>query len=258
MLAIRASFLSAAIVIQIISSSAQALAADTISMSYNSDWPPYSSGAGGRVDGILPALMNEILSARMGLKVRNVGYPWKRVQASVKAGDVDAMVTVPTDARLVYAHRSSGIVYRLNMVLAVTRDGRTMKALSPDPVPSALGAHQVCDILGNGWGKRFFATHGLKPVIASKVDSCLRMVAKGRVDATLQAEAVLRRAIPANQLDGQLAVIPKPLGAMTFTLLLSKKSALGEDFLRRFDTVLAKMKQDGSYDALITRLRSGR
>ncbi|MBT6095227.1 MAG: transporter substrate-binding domain-containing protein [Rhodospirillaceae bacterium] len=234
-----------------------AMAAETIVMSYNADWPPYSFGAGAQTNGILPELMEEILSQRMGLKVRNVSYPWKRVQSSVKSGTVDAMVTVPTKARLNYTRSSQGIVYQLNMVLAVAATGAARQNLMADPAASTLSRYRVCDILGNGWGKRFFATNNIKPIIATKVVSCLRMTAKGRTDATLQAEAVLRRAISASQLENRLAVIPKPMGTMDFTLLLSKKSAFNAAFIQRFDAELAIMKADGSYAALVQRLRKG-
>ncbi len=207
--------------------------------------------------GILPALMTEILSNRMGMTVRNVGYPWKRVQSSVKAGQADAMVTVPTKPRLVYAWRSKNIVYSLNMVLAAPTGSAALQALASSPTPATLKRFTPCDILGNGWGKRFYASNEIKPLIATKVASCLRMVAKGRVDATLQAEAVLRRAIPSAGLDRELSIVSEPLGAMDFTLLLSKNSQLGSDFIQRFDTLLDKMKTDGSYDALVAALRKG-
>ena len=247
-----------AVVLTMIAVAVQApVAAQTIVMSYNSDWPPYSSGAGPRVEGILPALMTEILANRMGLTVRNVGYPWKRVQSSVKAGQVDAMVTVPTDPRLAYTHRSRNIVYSLNMVLAVPVGSASFQALRASPTAATLKRFTPCDILGNGWGKRFFASNDIKPVIATKVVSCLRMVAKGRVDASLQAEAVLRRAIPSAGLEREISIIPDPLGAMDFTLLVSKKSQLKSDFLQRFDTLLDNMKSDGSYDTLVAGLRKG-
>ena len=43
---------------------------------------------------------------------------------------------------------------------------------------------------------------------------------------------------------------------MRFTLLLSKKSKLGEAFMKRFDKELAAMKKSGEFDATIKLLHN--
>lgn len=73
--------------------------AESIKLSYNSDWPPYSFGIGNKVRGIFPDLMREIIESRMGQKVEQSGTAWKRVQLMAEKGLVDAFVTLPTEKR---------------------------------------------------------------------------------------------------------------------------------------------------------------
>lgn len=226
-------------------------------MSYNSDWPPYSSGVGETVKGILPDLMTEIVGKRMGMKVRHLGYPWKRVQRAVELGSLDAMVTVPTDARLNYARSSRETVYTVEMRPVVVRGSGAEQQIGDAPVPATLRRLRVCDIIGNGWGKRFAEQHGLAPIMATKASSCLRMVARGRTDVTVQATAVANKEIAVEALQDRLAVLPVPLGSMEFTLLLSRRSALGDEFMEKFDDTVRGMIADGSYQALIERLQGG-
>ena len=232
-------------------------AAAELKMTYNSDWPPYSEGVGDKVSGILPELMTEIVENRMGIKVSHHGYPWKRVQRAVELGKLDAMVTVPTKARLDYAESSKSIVYTIQMHPIVVRGSSTETKINASPTPATLRSLKVCDIIGNGWGKRFAATNEIAPIMATKVSNCLRMIAKGRVDVSIQSLAVATRQIGAEKLDDELAILPIPYGQMKFTLLVSKQSKLEPGFMEEFDKTLNEMIEDGSYDALVKRLQMG-
>ncbi len=231
--------------------------AGELKMSYNSDWPPYSAGVGNEVKGILPALMTEIVEKHMGMTVAHHGYPWKRAQRAVEMGQLDAFVTVPTDARLSYADSSKETVYTIEMHPIVAAGSAAEQKISAAPVPSTLRSLRVCEILGNGWGKRFAAQNDITPIMATKVASCLRMVAKGRTEVTVQALAVANQQISGEGLENQLSILPIQFGQMNFTLLLSKKSAHGQAFLQKFDRTVKAMLADGSYSKIVHRLRTG-
>jgi len=228
-----------------------------LKVAVNSDWPPFSHGSGKTAKGILPDLITGIVSKKMGVDVVNVGYPWARTQRMVETGQLDAMITVPTAGRLKYANSSEQIVYTVEMRTVARRGGPVEKTLLASPGIKTLQSLRYCDIRGNGWGKNFTEKNNITPLIASKVSACLRMVSKDRVDVTLQSSAVALLEIAAAKLGQELTVLPTVYGKMEFTLLLSKKSVLGNDFLNRFDETVKSMKADGSYDALIARLHGG-
>lgn len=230
-------------------------AADTkLKIAYNSDWPPYSMGAANSVHGILPDLIEEIISKKVGVEVEAVGYPWARVQHLVKSGYVDGFVTVPTKARLNYALSSNEIAYSVEMRAAVQTGSDAEKTIAAKPSPETLRSYRYCDIRANGWGKAYADKYAIQPVVASKVVSCLLMIQQGRVDVTLQSTVVAERAMRANGLEQDLTILPTVFGEMAFTFLLSKKSTFGQAFLDRFDKAVAEMKESGEYARLVRRI----
>ena len=230
--------------------------AEPIKLSYNSDWPPYSSGVGKKVNGILPDLMREIIENRMGLEVEQRGTAWKRVQLRGKKGLSDIFVTVPTATRKKYAISSKGIVYSLEMRAVVKKGSTAHESLQNDPGIETFHKLRVCDILGNGFAQNFYGKHKIDFMTASNVSACLRMENINRADVLIQPLAIASAAIKSFGLEKVLIPLPKVYSKMGFTLLQSKKSSLQPEFIRKFDATLAKMKEDGSYDALVKRLRA--
>ena len=230
--------------------------AQELSLSYNSEWPPYSSGTGANVQGVLPALLDELLGARLGLELRHNGAPWKRAQRLVQQGSLDAFVTLPTESRLAFAKSSNSTVYSLEMLAIVKRGSRAETELTKRPAVESVSKLRVCDILGNGWAEQFYARNKVKFRTAKNVETCLRMIARGRMDVMIQPAAVAASQIKKAGLSDQIVVLPKAYDAMRFTLLLSKSFANADQLLSRFDALIFSMRQDGSYDELISRLRN--
>ena len=229
--------------------------ADGLKIAYNSDWPPYSSGAGGAVAGILPDLLQELVAGKMAHSTSHMGFPWKRAQHTVKTGKLDAMITVPTAQRLEWSHSSKSVVYEIEMRAIVKKGSKAEKALQANGDAAALSDFRICDILGNGWGARFMKKNNLRFETASNVERCLDMIDKGRMDVSIQSVAVANRKLNEQGLAERLRVLPTTYGAMGFTLLVSKKTPDAKSFLKKFDAVVSGMKEDGSLSALITRLR---
>jgi polar amino acid transport system substrate-binding protein len=232
------------------------LSAEPFKMVYNSDWPPFSVGTGNSVDGILPDLLQHLLANRMGIEATHKGYPWKRAQHSVKSGKLDALVTVPTSQRLEWSKSSESIVYLVEMRAVVKRGSKADQALSANPDAAALNDFKVCEILGNGWGLNFMKTNSIRYNTASDTSRCLDMISKGRMDVTIGSIAVSSQKIREMELDDELRILPNTYGSMAFTLLVSKKTPEADEFLKRFDDLIAQMKADGSLSKLIADLRS--
>jgi len=232
------------------------LSAEPFRMVYNSDWPPFSSGNGKSVGGILPDLLQNLIGNRMGVATTHSGFPWKRAQHTVKAGKLDAMVTVPTVKRLEWSKSSEAVVYLVEMRAVVKRGSKAERVLSANPQASALADFRVCDILGNGWGMRFMKANAISYNTASDTSRCLNMISRGRMDVTVRSVAVANQKIRETALGDDLRVLPNTYGSMAFTLLVSRKAAGADEFLKRFDGLIAEMKADGSFSKLIADLRS--
>lgn len=233
-------------------------AAETIKLSYNSDWPPYSFGEQENVKGVLPDLLEEIIGNRMGITTEHFGFPWKRAQENIRSARLDAMVTFPSEQRLEYALSSKNIVFSLQQRPVVQKGSTAESLLMKSPTIETLRGLDPCMMIGDGWSQTFYKDNNITPSTAPDTQSCLRLVASGRKDVFLHMEAAvndnLRKAdIPREEIDH----LPVVFGQMNFTLLLSKDSPLAQgDFLKHFDETIQKMRADGSYDALVQRLNA--
>lgn len=226
-----------------------------LKLAYNSGWPPYSSGVGEAVVGILPTLMDEILVKRMGMAVEHHGAPWARVQHYVESGKMDAFVTVPTEKRLEYATSSDSIVYRFEMRPIVRGDSAAEAALNADPSIDTLKTLRVCDMRANGWAINFYEKNEMEFHAAADAAACLRLINGGRLDVIIQPAAIGLQSIK-QQFRGELLTpLPHVFGLMEFTLLLSKQSPEFEKIMPQFDATIAAMKEDGSYDRIVNELR---
>ncbi|MDE1460755.1 substrate-binding periplasmic protein [Spartinivicinus poritis] len=230
------------------------LIAKEIKIAYNSDWPPYSytDKTDGIVKGILVDLLDHLFIEQLGIKTINYGYPWKRVQSEAKAGLMDAFITVPTKPRLEYALRSRNIVYTLKMQ-GITRQNKVfIDQINRVKTVYGLNTFKVCEIIGNGWGYRFWQQHNVSFQAVPKVSNCLLLIAKGRADLMIQPLAVGSAELSRLKLTKKLIILPKVYGEMKFTLLLSKQSNLYDRVLvDEFDQVIDKLKQEQAYQPLL-------
>ncbi|WP_163833726.1 substrate-binding periplasmic protein [Spartinivicinus ruber] len=230
------------------------LAAKEIKIAYNSDWPPYSytDKRDGVVKGILVDLLDSLFIEQIGIKTANFGFPWKRVQSEAKAGLMDAFITVPTQQRLEYALRSRNIVYTIKMQAITRQNKELISQINRVQTVYGLNAFNVCEIIGNGWGYRFWQQHNVKFLPVPKVSNCLLLIDRARADLMIHPLAVGSAEIARLELNKKLIILPKVYGEMKFTLLLSKRSAqYGQALVDQFDQTIDKLQSEKAYQPLL-------
>ena len=141
------------------------------------------------------------------------------------------------------------------MRAVVKKDSTAPESLINDPGIETFNKLRVCNILGNGFTKSFYFKHKINFMTTSNVLACLHMENIGRADVLIQPLAIANTAIGSFGLEKVLITLPKIYAQMDFTLLLSKKSNLVMEFIKKFDAALTQMKNDGSYNELLLRLR---
>jgi len=233
-----------------------AMGQDTIRISYNSDWPPYSYGVGDKVKGVLPDLMEALFVDHLGLKVEHGGFPWVRAQEVIKAGRYDVMVTYPSDTRLTYAHRSENVVYNLRQRPVVAKGSKAESALTQNPNVAEFAKHRICAMIGDGWSQNFYKKNNNSFHTAKDTQACLRLVASGRMDIFLHMDAATTHNMRLSNTTEKLSHLNTVLGDLPFTLLLSKKSAFGPSLITRFDAMLTGLQDEGKYDELVSSFNS--
>lgn len=227
---------------------------ESISLSFNSDWPPYSHGIGAAVDGILPKLLQTIIEGEMGIPVKAYGSPWTRAQTQVRNGNLDALVTAVTKDRMTYTEASKSVVFNLQMRPIVKIGSDLHQRLDQSFSIDDLKSLRVCDILANGWAQRFFSDNDIDHFVANTASECLRLIRADRADVMIQPAEVAMALIREMGLEGDITPARAPLAEMNFKLLLSKHSNLPDNFMIRFDETMDRMRADGSLDQLVQKL----
>ncbi len=209
-------------------------------IAYNQDWPPYSMGKAENVGGGVVESVNDFIENNFEIEVSNYGLPWKRAQLAVKKGKVDAFVTVPTKERLEYANSSKSIVYKIELVAITKKSIPSLKEISSIVDTTEFSKYKVCDNLGNGWGQRFHKKNNINFHATPNLESCLGMIQAGRMDVTIQSKYAVSELLKKNPKLKDIKILPTVYGTMNFTLLVSKKSKFGLDFLKEFDEKFEK------------------
>ncbi|MEH6497187.1 MAG: transporter substrate-binding domain-containing protein [Pseudomonas marincola] len=236
--------------------SASAIADAPFKIVYASAWPPYSEGEGPRVVGILPSLMEELISGKLDIQVEHFGVPWARAQQMVKKGTADAFITAPTAERLTYAYSSAEYVYSVEFNPAVIKGTIIHKRISKGAkIPDDLTKFRFCDVLGNNWAKHYYGKRNITYTIARNAEECVKMIHAGRLDIFIHPSDVTRQAIENCGLGDAFEIFDAVPESPMFTLLLSKKSKFDVSLIKRFDEVLSNAKSDGTYAQMLLKYR---
>ena len=98
-------------------------AQDAMKLVYYNDFAPFSwEDSEKQMHGILIDVMNEAIEKQMGIDVSHKGYQWAKAQKTVRDGEADAFITIPTPARREYTQISSEPVI-VGKVAIFTSDG---------------------------------------------------------------------------------------------------------------------------------------
>ncbi|WP_164880869.1 substrate-binding periplasmic protein [Aestuariirhabdus litorea] len=222
---------------------------------YANQWAPLSYGDDTQVRGILPALVEEIIGKRMGRVVVHRGVPWGRAQSMVRSGAVDGFITTPTPARLRYSQRSEESLYELVFKAYSRKESEAGKALEAGTPLQSLSHFQFCDVLGNGWADRFYGELEIAFETTAVADNCLKMLSMGRTDLFIHSQAVTDDKIQGLNLAWIVQRHERIFDRVGFVLMLSNQTNVDHSLIQRFDQELASMRADGSYQALLERVK---
>ncbi len=222
----------------------QPYAGTEISIVYANQWAPVSYEEAGTIKGLLPERMDQILTRQMGMKVTHIPAPWGRAQMMVERGLADAFVTTPTPKRLKYSTASQTKVFILPFVPAVRSFDLKVQSLQDSDDLSAYKDQLFCDVLGNGWADYFYKDKPVKVYTAPTIKECLLLLRAGRVQAIIHAEPVLKKYVKALKLEKSITILPRPSKkSPQFSLMISKKSRLDDEFMDYFDQYMTTMKE---------------
>ena len=161
-------------------------------ISYNEDYAPYSFSESGRVEGILPEVLEHLLANVPDLKVSRVAYPWRRAQLVVQNEEADAICTFASEERRRYAdfHFTPITVLRPALFYAETNPRRAdiEKISSVEQLKKIM----LIDQKGNQWAEQTLAGYTDVQWVGDH-DTIFRMVLSGRADAHVSLSPIVTR-----------------------------------------------------------------
>jgi len=210
---------------------------------YDEDYAPYSYLEAGVMKGIMPDLLDVVMSAAGGPKLEHVGRPWRRAQAEVKAGTADAMVTFASEERRGYALPSKTPVVLLQPHMFYMADSPARATIEKATRPEDLFALRLLDLQGNQWAEQNLR---IFPNISfvTALNNVFQMLQLGRGDLHISLSPVISRwRIRKLGLPGE-KILSRPAAFVAsdvpFSLLIRKTHPQAAELLALFEEGLRR------------------
>ncbi len=191
------------------------------------------------------ALLRELLQLRNGIAFECSVMPWQRAQLSVKSGERDALVALPTTERLQYAVASQVPVIKARMVAFTRADHPQMAALRLLRTPIDAKPYRILSYRADGWAQQQLVPLGLAIEWSEDSATVLKKLAAARGDLFFQNDVDTRRLIRQLGLEQTLLQLPMDFGRIDRHLLI-RRDHPATALLPKLDASLRQMHADGS------------
>jgi len=228
-------------------------AAEPLRVVYPDYWPFFTRTGEGYMTGFFFEIVSEALG-RMGVSSKWQAYPWSRCQALVRSGDADAMITVPTAERLVYAatHADPFYLKRLKVFTTVGHPKlaqiRTIRSVD-DIFRMGL---VVVTYHGNGWNDKYLRSRGVKTYESPLLKNVWLMLANHRGDIAIEWPMAAWPLIREGGVENRIVETDVSLEAMPFHLLVHRDCRYASR-LPEFNETIKRMREDGRIEAILAK-----
>ncbi len=213
--------------------------------------PLSGPGPQGSARGLLVQLV-DLVSQTAGLRTSHRAYPWRRAQALVEQGALDGFCTASTTQRERYAAFGQETLFIVRYLAFHRRGDARLAGLQrvQDLRPLRLGAFR-----GSGYSESHLETDRLR--YDTDIDSVLRRIALGDLDATVTAELPGWHAVQRLGLQAELTATPLAfLPVAPFRIGLRRSLPEHGVLLGRLDRAARDLQRQGSLDALAAAYRA--
>ena len=222
-------------------------------VAYPDYWPFFTRTAEGDMTGFFYEIVTEALD-RMGIGSEWRAYPWSRCQALVKCAEADAMVTVPTAERLVYAATHDTPFYLKELKVFTYKDNPKLAEIKKISSIDDIYRQGLVVVTydGNGWNDKFIRSRGIKTYDAPIIKSVWLMLANHRGDIAIEWPFAAWPLIEEGGVKSKIVETDVSLEAMPFHLLINRDCAYAIR-LPEFDQTIRQMQAEGRIAAIIAK-----
>lgn len=228
-----------------------------LTIDYPDFWPFFTRQENGKMTGFFYEIVTEALG-QLDVDTRWRVYPWKRCQNNVRHGDADAMITVPTGKRLMYADTHPDPFYLKKLHVFTYKDNRKLSAIQSirtlDDIKDA--DLTVITYAGNGWNEENIQSRGIKTHQTSHIKNIWRMLAEHRGDIVIEwPPAAWAEIKKTGELPDQILQTAVTFNPMPFHLLIGKHSPL-KALLPKFNAITQEMQRNGRIEQIVSKYSS--
>jgi len=198
--------------------------------------------------GLYPLLLQDAFK-RMGVPATVEAYPWKRALVMGESGEAGIGGIYKTELRLKIYDYSAPLFFEKLLIYVKKGNGFEFNTVN-DLKGKTLGVMSgwsYGDIFDQAKAQGLFKVEEVSTDIAN-----FEKLLLGRVDGVIAIELTAQQIISEKQYVGQIEVLATPL-SINATYLVFAKSLQQTALLEKFNTVLAAMRQDGTYDLLVSK-----
>lgn len=216
------------------------------------EYPPYIQQVDGKAQGLASDLVREAF-VRMRRPVQIEVYPLNRGLKLLEAGAADGFFSIKKtperEAKLIFAREP---LFRQDYVFFSRADGR----FRFDGDFAAIANQTLGVLASTSYGRRFdeAVLRGELPRVeaASSYESLFRMLAGGRFDAVICSRLVGFEFVRRTGTVGLIGVSGPTVESVPSHLVFAPGQE-GAALARSFDSAIAAMKRDGSFERLVKR-----
>ena len=207
--------------------------------------PPFMYGENGQAAGVYPALLREAFK-RMKVELRIEPQPWKRALAGIDAGTEGVGGIYKNAERIKKYDYSEKLFDEATYVYA--------RAPFAFTGVESLKGKRVGVLRGWSYGEDFDKAAKAGEILTEEVGGDagnFEKLAAGRLDAVIAIKEAAAAVIAAAGYGGKVTALDPPL-AVSPTFLAFAKSQGKTAMLEDFNVALAAMRQDGSFDRIVS------
>ena len=244
------------LVLHALSSVGQIFAEEQIVTIAATEWSPYMS-ENMPDNGIIPEIIR-VAFEKAGYKVIFKFYPWRRLLALTKNGDVDAAIGVSyTDERTTYFLYPTQTTFEDRKVIFYDKGKDVIEDFTgnlADLCPDSVGV-----VAGSYLEKRLKEVGCLSVDSGDRDDLNLKKLLAGRFKYLLDSETSIKRLLSSEEFTeadrNKIALYETPVDIdknyTVFSKIKAQQRPYLQSALKAFDRSLAKMKEDGTIDTIL-------
>jgi len=212
------------------------------------EWPPFS-GEFLPNNGLSLDVITAVLE-RAGYSVDVAVIPWARIMAGAREGAYDVVGSLFFTDDMTEFVTYSEAYYTTDVKFVRKIGGAATFAGLDDLLPYSIA-------VGDGflYAEDFDGADHLNKITVTTTLQCVRMVAHGRADLTLDSQEVVLHAL--NHEDPSLGdlveFLPNPLASRGIHMAVRNDLPDRDTVIADFNRALSEMRSDGSYHAIVTR-----